>query len=344
MRIKKAPVTIQDVAKKANVSIKTVSRVINSEPNVSEKTIKKVQKAVDLLDYQPNAFAQSLARSQPKIISLIYNTPSPNYITHIMEGVLSYCYKQGFEVIIHPCRFDESSIIDDTKIFIKKSRVSGIITTPPLSDFPELIDQLDKLDIPKILVSSGLVVDEKEKINTNDYEASFAITNHLIKKGHKRIGFIKGNPSHLCVNQRFLGFFDAMKEANLPCEGEFIETGLNSFASGEVCARRLLSLKKRPSAIFAANDEMAAAVIKVANLLSIDVPDNLSVIGFDDTPMTEMISPALTTVHQPLFKMGESAANKLICILENKPYEGADTIASELVIRNSTANFLQAIK
>ena len=343
MSIKKSPVTIQDVANRAKVSIKTVSRVINREQNVAEKTIKKVEKAIDFLDYQPNAFAQSLARSQPKIIALIYNTPSPNYITHVMEGVLSYCYKSGYEVIIHPCRFDDASLIDDTKLFIKKSRVSGIITTPPLSDFPELINQLDKLDMPKILVSSGLVVDASEKVNTDDYEASFDITNHLIRRGHKRIAFIKGNPSHLCVNQRFSGFFDAMKEANLVCEGELIETGLNSFASGEICAKRLLSLKNRPSAVFAANDEMAAAVVKVANQLSIDIPQSLSVVGFDDTPMTQMISPALTTVHQPLFKMGEAAANKLICNLENTSYEGDDEIKSRLVVRDSTAHFLKSV-
>ena len=102
--------------------------------------------------------------------------------------------------------------------------------------------------------------------------------------------------------------------------------------------------KNRPSAVFAANDEMAAAVVKVANQLSIDVPQSLSVVGFDDTPMTQMISPALTTVHQPLFKMGEAAANKLICNLENTSYEGDDDIKSRLVVRDSTAHFLKSVK
>ena len=143
--------TIQDVADKAKVSIKTVSRVINNEPNVAIKTVKKVETAIKQLEYQPNAFAQSLARSKPKIISLIYDTPSPNYISHIMEGVLSFCYKAGYEVIIHPLRFNEIGMLRSAEQFIKKSRLAGIIVTPPHSDNIEFIKLIEKLDLPKVL-------------------------------------------------------------------------------------------------------------------------------------------------------------------------------------------------
>ena len=196
MPIKKAS-TIQDVADKAKVSIKTVSRVINNEPNVSLKTVKKVETAINFLDYQPNAFAQSLARSKPKIISLIYDTPSPNYISHIMEGVLSYCYKVDYEVIIHPLRFNEVGLMRSAEQFIKKSRLAGLIVTPPYSDSIEFIKLIESFDLPKVLISSGLNISEEDSIKTNDREVSMQMTDYLISKGHRRIAFIKGHPTHL---------------------------------------------------------------------------------------------------------------------------------------------------
>ena len=327
--------TIQDVADKAKVSIKTVSRVINNEPNVAIKTVKKVETAIKQLEYQPNAFAQSLARSKPKIISLIYDTPSPNYISHIMEGVLSFCYKAGYEVIIHPLRFNEIGMLRSAEQFIKKSRLAGIIVTPPHSDNIEFIKLIEKLELPKVLISSGLDLDQSDCIKTNDEEISIEMTNYLIKSGHRKIAFIKGHPTHLSVNHRFIGFQKAMKDANINIDNSLVENGLNSLLSGEQCAERLLNLSNRPTAIFASNDEMAAGVIKVAYKKGIRIPDDLSVVGFDDSPMTEMITPPLTTVRQPLDAIGEKSAQKLIDKLEDKDITHESIIKSEIIFRES---------
>jgi len=333
--------TMQDVAKEARVSLKTVSRVINKEPNVSIKTIEKVQNVIDAIDYQPNSFAQTLARGKTKIIGLLYDTPSPNYISHVMEGVLTQCYKSDYEVIIHPCRFNETALLGNVELLIKRTRLSGLITTPPLSDKEDLIDLLRELDIPRVLISPGTKEINEPSVKTNDREAAAQMTNYLISKGHTRIAFIKGHPSHLSVNDRAKGFYDSLSLANIICPNELIESGLNSYESGMDCAKRLLSLKERPTAIFAANDEMAAGVIKIAHQKNLNVPKDLSVVGFDDTPMTQMISPPLSTIKQPMGLMGEEAAKNLINQLEKGDEEKYIIMNSTLVIRDSVSEINQ---
>jgi len=337
----KSVATMQDVAKEARVSLKTVSRVINKEPNVSIKTIEKVQNVIDAIDYQPNSFAQTLARGKTKIIGLLYDTPSPNYISHVMEGVLTQCYKSDYEVIIHPCRFNETALLGNVELLIKRTRLSGLITTPPLSDKEDLIDLLRELDIPRVLISPGTKEINEPSVKTNDREAAAQMTNYLISKGHTRIAFIKGHPSHLSVNDRAKGFYDSLSLANIICPNELIESGLNSYESGMDCAKRLLSLKERPTAIFAANDEMAAGVIKIAHQKNLNVPKDLSVVGFDDTPMTQMISPPLSTIKQPMGLMGEEAAKNLINQLEKGDEEKYIIMNSTLVIRDSVSEINQ---
>jgi|TARA_B110000914_G_scaffold28017_1_gene20826 LacI family transcriptional regulator len=330
--------TMQDVAKEARVSLKTVSRVINKEPNVSKKTVEKVQNVIDAIDYQPNSFAQTLARGRTRIIGLLYDTPSPNYISHIMEGVLAQCYKSDYEVIIHPCKFNDATLLRDIELLIKRTRLSGLLITPPLSDMEDLIQLLKELNIPRVLISPGSKKVDEPSVKTNDREASAQMTNYLISKGHKKIAFIKGHPSHLAVNDRAKGFYDSLQQANIICPREFIENGLNSYESGLDCARRLLSLKDRPTAIFAANDEMAAGVLKIAQQNNLNIPNDLSVVGFDDTPMTKMISPPLSTVKQPLGLMGEKSAKNLIDQLEEKGEEKYEVMDSTLVIRDSISD------
>ena len=334
----KTAATMQDVAKEARVSLKTVSRVINKEPNVSIKTIEKVQQVIDAIDYQPNSFAQTLARGKTKIIGLLYDTPSPNYISHVMEGVLSQCYKSDYEVIIHPCRFNEPTLLRDVELLIKRTRLSGLITTPPLSDIDELVELLKELNIPRVLISPGSKEFNEPSVKTNDREAAAKMTHYLISKGHRKIAFIKGHPSHLSVNERARGFFDALNEAGIICPSELIESGLNTYESGRDCAKRLLNLKERPTAIFAANDEMAAGVIKIAQQNKLNVPRDISVVGFDDTPMTKMISPPLSTINQPLGLMGEESAKNLIDQLEDRDKERNIIMNSTLVIRDSVSD------
>jgi LacI family transcriptional regulator len=210
-----------------------------------------------------------------------------------------------------------------------------------LSDKEDLIDLLRELDIPRVLISPGTKEINEPSVKTNDREAAAQMTNYLISKGHTRIAFIKGHPSHLSVNDRAKGFYDSLNLANIICPNELIESGLNSYESGMDCAKRLLSLKERPTAIFAANDEMAAGVIKIALQKNLNVPEDLSVVGFDDTPMTQMISPPLSTIKQPMGLMGEEAAKNLINQLEKGDEEKYIVMNSTLIIRDSVSEINQ---
>jgi LacI family transcriptional regulator len=332
---KKKQTTIHDVAEKAGVSIKTVSRVINKETNVRKATISKVQSVIQDLNYQPNVFAQSLAGGKTRIIGLIYDNPNPVYISHIMDGVLSYCYQMEYAVIIHPCKFEDRDLLSVMSELIKKTRLTGMILTPPLSDSKELLTMLDTMEIPNVLISPGSEDINSNCVTTNDYESSKKMTQHMIKNGHRKIAFVKGHPDHLAVNNRAKGYIDALEESGIGTNNELIIQGYNSYESGIECGKKLLELKERPTAIFAANDEMAGGIIKVITEAGMSIPEDFSVAGFDDTPITQMLNPPLSTIRQPLEKMGEIAAKKLIAQLEGITVSNEQSLESTLVLRES---------
>jgi LacI family transcriptional regulator len=332
---KKRHTTIRDVADKAGVSFKTVSRVINNETNVKKDTINKVKSAIKELNYRPNVFAQSLAGGKTRIIGLIYDNPNPVYISHIMDGVLSYCYQMEYAVIIHPCKFKDKDLLSVMSELIKKTRLTGMILTPPLSDSQELLGMLDEIEIPNVLISPGSEDIDANCVTTNDYDSSKKMTQHIIKKGHKKIAFIKGHPDHLALSNRTNGYMDALEEAAIGINDSFIMQGYNSYESGIECGKQLIALKEKPTAIFAANDEMASGVMKVILDSGYEVPKDFSIAGFDDTPVTQMLNPPLSTVKQPLEKMGELAAKKLIAELEGVDFFENQKPQSSLIIRES---------
>lgn len=252
-----------------------------------------------------------------------------------MDGVLSYCYQMEYAVIIHPCKFKDRDLLSVMSELIKKTRLTGVILTPPLSDSQELLGMLDDIEIPNVLISPGSEDINANCVITNDYDSSKKMTQHLIKKGHKKIAFIKGHPDHLAVSNRAKGYMDAMKEAAIAINNNFIIQGYNSYESGIECGKKLIALKERPTAIFAANDEMAGGIIKVIIDSGLNVPEDFSVAGFDDTPITQMLNPPLSTIRQPLEIMGEVAAKKLIAQLEGTTFIEDQRLESTLVLRES---------
>ena len=205
--------TISEVAEKAGVSTKTVSRVINNEEGVRESTAKKVKKAIEVLNYKPNVFAQSLAGGRTRIIGLIYDNPNPVYISEIMDGVLNYCHKMEYAVIIHPCKFEKRDLTTVMQNLIEKTRMKGMILTPPLSDSKELLRMVSKTRMPYTLISPGSEKIRSDSIITNDYESSKEMVDHIISNGHKRIALIKGHPGHMALKRRTQGYLDALKNA-----------------------------------------------------------------------------------------------------------------------------------
>lgn len=329
--------TIDDVAALAGVSIKTVSRVVNKEPNVRQTTREKVFEAIARLDYRPNASARSLAGNRSYVLGLLYGVPSANYVIDVQVGVLTLCRPQGYDLLIHPCDYRDENLTQDIEELIHQKRIDGIVLTPPLTDHMEVLATLERLKVPFVRIAPTLDKEISPYVETNDQEAAYDMTCQLIAMGHAKIAFITGHPDHRAVARRFEGYKAALLDHGIEINPELVENGLNSFESGEICARRLLMKNPRPTAIFAANDDMAAAVMMVAHQQGIRIPDELSVAGFDDTPVAHQIWPALTTVRQPVQQMARKATDLLLKRLKGKDLQlPAGMLSSSLILRDST--------
>lgn len=316
---KKAPVkkaTIKEVAALAGVSIKTVSRVVNKEGNLRDTTRDKVLKAIQKLHYTPNLSARGLAGHHSFLFALLYDNPSANYILNVQEGVLQICRNEGFDLLIHPCKAGPT-LADEIIKMIENNRVAGLILTPPLSDNAQLVKRLQKINFPFVAIApaqSKTIKNNSEISNVycDDREAAFTMTQHLLSLGHTRIGFIKGHPDHSVSQERYLGYEQAHTDLGLKIKKQLVVQGFFDFESGKKCARTLLKLENPPSAIFASNDDMAAGVLFVAAENKQQVPEQLSVVGFDDSPLAKQLWPTLSTIQQPVTEMASSACQLLI--------------------------------
>ncbi|MEH6551502.1 MAG: LacI family DNA-binding transcriptional regulator [Pseudomonadales bacterium] len=330
-------VTIYDVAEKAGVSIKTVSRIINKEANVSEKTRLKVEAAVEALNYRPSVSARGLGGNRSYILGLVYDVPSPAYVIDVQNGVLAACEEEGFGLLIYPCDHTQKDLAEDLCRLVKDSRLDGLVLTPPISGKKVVLDMLAKEGVPVTLVAPPEFESGPPSVCTNDIESAVAMTRHLLSLGHRRIAYIKGHEDHPSSRLRLRGYRAAMKEAGIKEIANLIVQGKYDFESGEACARKLLSLDEPPSAIFASNDYMAAGVIKVASLMGFSIPGDLSVTGFDDAPISRQMWPMLTTIQQPVVKMAGAAAHLLITLVRRgEVAERELRFDSRLIIREST--------
>jgi len=335
--------TIFDVAKLANVSIKTVSRVVNKEPNVRASTKERVDIAIKQLSYRPDHSARNLASQRSHIIALIYDDPSAyeipsaGYVIRMQAGALRACRNADCELLIHPCNYQDKNVGSELKALIETARPDGIVLAAPLSNMPKIVRAIGATKTPFVRVSSGKKNGKAFSVSMNDRESSAEMTRYLVSLGHKDIAFLTGHPQHKAVENRFLGYQDGLRECGLDFTESLVEAGDNSIRSGEACAKKLLQRKKRPTAIFAANDDMAAGVVRVADRLGIDIPGELSVAGCDDVALAQQIYPALTTLRQPLGAMAERAVQALIDHSTRKtPLCGEDIFAATLQVREST--------
>lgn len=334
--------TIDDVAARAGVSIKTVSRVVNREPNVREETLQRVLRAIRELNYRPNFSARNLASARAYLLAVLYDNPSDNYIVGVLEGVQSACEAAGYGVLLQPCDVTSPRLIDQVYQMVAQRRVSGLVLTPPLCDHVELLHSLDVDAIDYVSIAPYDEDRGKPFVSLDDRRASHDLTEYLLGRGHRRIGFIKGHPLHGAASRRLLGYMDAHHEHGVTVDQRLIAGGMFSFQSGVECGRRLLHLPERPTAIFACNDDMAAGVLHVAHGMGLDVPADLSVAGYDDTPIARYVYPSLTTVRQPIRSMAQGAVECLIPAIRQRSGlapEGPITqrFEYELVIRDSVA-------
>jgi len=317
-------VTITDVAKKAGVSVKTVSRVINSEPNVRPALQKLVRNAVEELGFKRNQLARGLRSQHSFILTLIYSNPNPAYILELQNGALNQAISEGYNLQLYPIDHTSENIIDEIKSLITHSSPDGLILTHPLCDNKKLIEMLDEKKIPFARISPFGKEHPSPCVFSDDEEAAYQMTKYLISLGHKDIGFIKGHPDFGATHKRYNGFVRACKEYSIAIDPTLVKQGFFTYESGESCARELLSQAKKASAIFASNDYMAAAVLKVATQMKINVPTELSLVGYDDSPVAHQIWPSLTTVKQPIKQLGTNIVKKLILHIHNKDFSEID--------------------
>jgi LacI family transcriptional regulator len=333
--------TIKDVAERAEVSLKTVSRVINHEPSVQQTTRARVLKAIDELNYRPDLSARSLRSAKAYAIGVVYDNPNPYYIIAVQNGALSVCRELGFGLQIHPCDSTAPRLADELCELVRHARLAGLVLAPPMSEHLGLIRKLAQQNIHfvRILSAAEDPNDGYPCVYVDDRDAAYDITEHLIQLGHTRIGFLWGGKQHRSSPERYRGYEDALRDYGIALDKKLVVEGDYAFDDGFRGARKLLALKDRPTAIFGSNDEIAAGVLAAARAAGMDVPYDLSIAGFEDSPFSKQSWPALTTARQATDEIAQHATRLLLAQLRD---DGAGDVRNEgfspeLVVRGSTA-------
>ena len=329
--------TINDVARLAGVSKKTVSRVINRSPLLNEETREKVEKVIREVGYVPNPQARALALGRNFLIGLIHDNPNAQMVLNMQQGILEALQGTEFEMVVRPVDRNSTMMLEDVRHFLERQRLFGVVLLPPISENDALARLCDEVGCRYVRMGSAQLDDDDHMVASNDREVVREATAHLIQQGHRLIGLIEGPDGFRSARERRLGFEDALKAAGIKLPRSLIAGGNYTFETGVTAAGRLLDLSPRPTAIFASNDEMAAGVIFAARERGIAVPDELSVIGFDDTPIAAHIWPALSTVRWPIVSMARAAARKLVSDMVGGLGEQPAMLPSRLIHRASVA-------
>lgn len=296
-------VTIHDVARHAGVSSMTVSRVINGKRHVSEETRARVTAAIAALNYSPNLTARSF--SSAIRIGALYSNPASSNLGTFMMGAFRESGTSGCQFQVEPGMTEDEAVAGLHRLV--EARVGGVILPPPLCDNATLLAMIERANMIPLAFATARPRQGVSAIIVDDYKGAFDMTRHMIELGHRAIGFIQGDPRHSPSQRREQGYRAAMAGAQLTIAEDWIAPGLFTYRSGLEAARQLLGARRRPTAIFASNDDMAAAVIAVAHGMGLDIPRDLAIAGFDDAAIAATIWPELTTVRQPIAAMAARA-------------------------------------
>ena len=336
----RASATITDVAARAGVSIKTVSRVMNAEPGVRPDLRAHVLAVMAELKYRPKLSARSLAGARSFLIGLLYYDPSAAFVAGVQQGATLRCREAGYHLVVESLNDDAPDIGHQLDRMVSALRPDGMILTPPLCDNAVVLKALRDSHTPCVRLSPAREVDGMPSVRMDETQAAQELTDLLAGLGHTRIGFIKGATSQAASRVRHQGFLRSMKAHRLSVEPQFVVQGEFTFESGVRAAQQLLQQAERPTAIFASNDDMALGVLATAQRLGIKVPEQLSIAGFDDSLASGLVWPPLTTVHQPKEEMASAAVELLVAArgevaAPDQPVQHL-VLAHTLVLRGST--------
>lgn len=329
--------TLHDVGALAGVTARTVSRVINREPGVAERTAKKVQRAIAELNFRPNLAARALRTDRSLLVAVINNNPWPRYIAEVIRGVSMACRQAGTFLTFEEFSPDDTQVVASISSLLDNVGVTGMILIPPLSDDEALLEMLESRGVRMVRMSPVRDVGRTDAVVSRDQDGIFALVDHLVGLNHRTFGYISGIEEHASSQIRLAAFKDRLRHHGLSWSDVLFEQGDYGYVSGADATRRILARDRAawPTAICAANDEMAAGAIGVLAALGIKVPDEVAVSGFDDIDIARLIWPPLTTVRQSVVDQAYSATQLLL----DRTQDAARCVEHqvEFVIRRSTA-------
>ncbi len=333
--------TIRDVARASGVSVATVSYVINNGPrSVREETRRLVLAAMEELDYHPNAMARALVNRRVNTLGVLFGRVEPaivtnQYVTGILEGVMSAAAERGFNVTLFTQRWKDAAT---SAAPLRDGRCDGVLAIAPPTD-NDMIEGLAGLDLPVIVVSAAIAAETGLPfVDVDNAEGTRLAVRHLVELGHRRIAHLTGEESQPSAGERREGFLRGMAEAGLPVPAEFLVTARYNLGAGYEPTLRLLQLPQPPTALVAGNDALALSALDAARDRGISVPEQLSIVGFDDTPAAALVTPPLTTIRQPMARIGAWATRLLGDRIDGVPVaQQAHRASPELVIRATTA-------
>ncbi len=326
--------TINDIARLAGVSKKTVSRIINNSPLVRKDTREKVETLMREVGYVPDPLARGLAFRRSFLIGMVYDNPTAQYIVDMQYGALDALRESGFELVVHPCDTRSPGYIDGVRRFVQQQKLHGVMLVPRASEDQNLADMLAEMNCRYTrIVPLGIEDDDARMVVTHDRDGAAEAADYLLTLGHRDIALITGPLAYRSAIERTAGFVDALSRRGIEVpKARVVEAGY-TFESGVAAAEKLLVGKTPPTAIFCGNDEMAAGVYKVAMRAGISIPRDLSVIGFDDSPLASRLWPSLTSVRRHTRDTGRIAAGMLIRT-DNAPSPVA-SVRPHLIVRDS---------
>lgn len=332
--------TIADVAAAAGTSIRTVSRVLNASPKVSADARARIEAAIAELGFVPSGRARAFASGRSHLIGVIQGDENASVLGQVQRGIAGVCAASGHELIVHPAAGSGDALIADIVGFVRRSRVDGLIILSPTSEDPALPEALAQAGVPAVALASAAIPGLPAMQISDDRGGAALVAHHLADLGHTRVATITGPAHRLSTIERREGFRDALATRGLVLGAAMIVEGDYSFASGRAGATVLLDLPDPPTAIFAANDLMAAGLLQVALQRGLAVPGDVAVAGFDGTDLAEMLTPTLTTVHRPLAEMARRATERLLGVVAGQERSPLQTSHTLLIARSSSATAL----
>ena len=327
--------TINDIARLSGVSKKTVSRIINHSPLVRKDTREKVEALMREVGYTPDPMARGLAFRKSFLVGMVYDNPTAQYIVNLQYGALDAMRDSGFELVVHPCDSRSPNYIDGVRRFVQQQKLHGVMLVPRVSEDQALADMLADIGCRYVRIAPVAMDDMSRMVVTHDRDGAAEAAEYLHMLGHRDIALITGPGNSRSALERTEGFVNALANSGVELpKNRIIEAGY-TFESGVSAAEKLLAGKNRPTAIFTGNDEMAAGVYKVAMRSGISIPQQLSIVGFDDSPLASRLWPSLTTVRRPTRDTGRLAASMLVQANPAAPVLSGASVRPHLVIRDS---------